>query len=1163
MDWLLCAKFTAFFILLVSLQCSCEWQIQANSGKDEKGKIIWKPLQLKRQKREWVVPPVHMGEEQDNTKRNPIAKVRSDIEIKQRITYTVSGPGVDRAPFGVFLINPRTGDLNVTAARIDREQIPMFYLTVRALNPNGGDVEKPLELRVRVMDINDNAPVFLQSIFVGSIAERSSANSIVMQITATDADEENTINSKIAYKIVSQDPSDPVMFIMNKYTGQVFTMTSTIDRETQSSYRIMVSGTDLDGNAGGQSGSCEADIKILDVNDNFPVLEYESYSVQIEENTLNDQLLIMKVFDADEMYSDNWIAVIEFVSGNEGGWFVTETNTQTNEVYLKVVKELDYEAMQSMNLGIVVVNRAAFHHSVISEYRAQMSTINVIVGNQMEGPSFQPNTQYITLPDGINRDDLISRILAKFTAIDMETGKPATNIVYMKGQDTENWLIIDSVTGEIKAINMLTADSPGVKNGTYTAEILAINPDLPDRTATATLVVNVPEGKAGCPTITVEKRPVCLDSRQVYITALNSDPATNAAPFTFELVSISPQTTGWTLQSFNSTTALLTGPSSLTASNITADIIVRDRNNVSCLNPWKIPLEVCECTDGRVCDAAKRASKNISLGPAAIGLMVLGFLALLLAPLLMLLCLCGPGAGTGFVPVAEGYDGACRPWGTEGAKPEDVDVTNMLISSGPEYSDFHNNYAVGAGQDLSAMGGAAAGGALAAAAGGAIIGGAGRGGTMREMTVYNGAGYGGGFSGESNMAGSVLGALPPSYKEGGAVNMAFVENYFAEKADAYANEDDSRPANDCLLIYDNEGVGSPAGSIGCCSFIADDLDDSYLDTLGSKFKTLAEICTGAEIEPTRIGDDQPRLIAPSTSVDNEISVRLDESYLNVNAAPPANVGSSNYISESSYSSSSNLQPARPITESFIPGNVVVTETYTTTESPFNPVVRAVEPRPHSNILVTERVVGSASGMQGGFPDVYDGSNVIVTERVVRPTSAMQGGFSDVYDGSNVFVTERVVGPTSAMQGGFSDVYDGSNVYVTERVVRPASGMQEILDFQNLAEGSSVVLRERTMTPSGSRQSNSLNIADCVDAQNVVVTERVIQPMSNVQVNRSHQDLGGGQNVIVTEKRVVSSPGMKRHMLSAEPLLQQSIASTSPTLARSKVTKYSTVQYTKK
>lgn len=40
----------------------------------------------------------------------------------------------------------------------------------------GQDLERPLELRVRVLDINDNPPVFSMATFVGQIEENSNAS---------------------------------------------------------------------------------------------------------------------------------------------------------------------------------------------------------------------------------------------------------------------------------------------------------------------------------------------------------------------------------------------------------------------------------------------------------------------------------------------------------------------------------------------------------------------------------------------------------------------------------------------------------------------------------------------------------------------------------------------------------------------------------------------------------------------------------------------------------------------------------------------------------------------------------------------------------------------------------------------------------------------------
>ena len=56
-------------------------------------------------------------------------------------------------------------------------------------------------------------------------------DTLVMKITATDADEPNTLNSKISYRIVSQEPANSPVFFLNKDTGEIYTTSITLDRE--------------------------------------------------------------------------------------------------------------------------------------------------------------------------------------------------------------------------------------------------------------------------------------------------------------------------------------------------------------------------------------------------------------------------------------------------------------------------------------------------------------------------------------------------------------------------------------------------------------------------------------------------------------------------------------------------------------------------------------------------------------------------------------------------------------------------------------------------------------------------------------------------------------------------------------------------------------------
>lgn len=55
------------------------------------------------------------------------------------------------------------------------------------------------------------------------------------------------------------------------------------------------------------------------------------------------EVLRIKAVDLDIIYTDNWLAVFEFVSGNEAGFFSITTDSKTNEgiIMIHKVKELD------------------------------------------------------------------------------------------------------------------------------------------------------------------------------------------------------------------------------------------------------------------------------------------------------------------------------------------------------------------------------------------------------------------------------------------------------------------------------------------------------------------------------------------------------------------------------------------------------------------------------------------------------------------------------------------------------------------------------------------------------------------------------------------------------------------------------------------------------
>ncbi|NXG53082.1 DSG2 protein, partial [Psilopogon haemacephalus] len=1079
--------------------------------------IVAHPSSLVRQKREWTVPPAFIREEEDNSYKNPIARIHSDLEdTGVVVTYTISGQGVTEPPYGLFVINGKTGDLNITG-RVDREKTPMLLLRGHALDKTGAKLEEPIDLPIKVVDINDNPPVFSHEVFVGSIEELSEAGTLVMRINATDADEPNNLNSKIAFRIVSQSPS--AAFSMNKDTGEVRVAKINLDRETQSSYSLVVEAKDRGGEVGGNAATCSLEIKILDVNDNLPVVQSSSFEGSIEENRANVEILRIKVFDKDEEFSDNWLANFSFVSGNEGGFFRIVTDAQTNEGILTAVKELDYEAMQSLNLGIVVTNKAEFHKSIKQSYKPQTIPIKINVINVREGLTFPGGTKVIEASERYQ----INQVIGQYQAFDEDTGKVAERVTYMKGRDAANWITIDSATGEIRLAKELDYESAHVVNGTYTFTILGVTTDSPRQTATGTVVIQVQDENDNCPVIANPLQTVCSDAKLVNVTAHDLDGYPYSDPFSFAVID-KPEGTAkeWIVVSSNGTSIQL-APQNLKPGRTEVPILIKDFQGLSCAQPQSVQLTVCTCGDEGVCKEKFIGAKSVGLGPGAVALIILAFLLLLLLPLLLLLCPCGSGA-KGFAAIPDHSEAMLRQWNSEGAAPQEKagPVLNFIPPTGLE-------------QSKGAASGALTAASAAAAAGMSAEETSAGGGSASQLREHRSTITKEGWEEQRHLlAGAQYGALAARGAEGmagveskavvagggggggvtvgaaGAMNEEFLRDYFHDKAVSFAEEDEAQAANDCLLVYSQGESSSPHGSIGCCSFIEGDLDDRFLDDLGDKFKTLAEICLGRQIN---VKDGGSR---------SEPSLGLKDAKSQFSAQQ------NSASSEQTFASGSRLQPVLPVhTGEDILSKQVVTETTFTSHSGQQDTPALPSARAPSNFTVTETSysAGAPARSTAVYLDPQIKENVVVTERVLAPASSLQG------------VVEIPVLPHR------------SNVVVTERMVKSEGAVPGALMVQDLPDTQYVVVRERERVLVPATEQSSLSIPASAEGHSVVVAAPGV-------LSRAEHAAGAG-------------PGRQEQVLITDSLLNQAgsslegLPSASTTLSKSsRVTKYSTVQYSR-
>lgn len=129
--------------------------------------------------------------------------------------------------------------------------------------------------------MNDNAPIFNQTVYTTSIAESAKVGSNVVRVFATD-DDSTKPNNQFLYRI---DSGAGDKFRIDFQTGEIIIeVGARLDRETRDIYSLNVSATDR--GAVSKTGHCVVDITVLDINDEPPIFTPAITTAFINEQSL-------------------------------------------------------------------------------------------------------------------------------------------------------------------------------------------------------------------------------------------------------------------------------------------------------------------------------------------------------------------------------------------------------------------------------------------------------------------------------------------------------------------------------------------------------------------------------------------------------------------------------------------------------------------------------------------------------------------------------------------------------------------------------------------------------------------------------------------------------------------------------------------------------------
>ncbi|KAM3939466.1 protocadherin-7 isoform 3-T3 [Leptodactylus fuscus] len=254
----------------------------------------------------------------------PIALVQvSDRDQGENgvVTCTVVGD----VPFQLKPASDSEGDQNKkkyflhTSAPLDYENIKEYNVIIVAVDSGSPSLSSNNSLLVKVVDTNDNPPVFSQPVVEVAFPENNVPGERVATVIATDADSGK--NAEIAYSL---EQSVAGVFSIHPDTGDI-TANIVLDREQTDRYEFKVVAKDK-GLPTTMQGTATVVVQVADRNDNDPKFMQDVFNFYVKENLQpNSPVGMVTVMDSDKGRNAEMSLFIE----EDNGIFSIENNTGT------------------------------------------------------------------------------------------------------------------------------------------------------------------------------------------------------------------------------------------------------------------------------------------------------------------------------------------------------------------------------------------------------------------------------------------------------------------------------------------------------------------------------------------------------------------------------------------------------------------------------------------------------------------------------------------------------------------------------------------------------------------------------------------------------------------------------------------------------------------
>ncbi|XP_052467839.1 cadherin-18 isoform X2 [Carassius gibelio] len=735
-----------------------------NQTKDGETEVHHRP------KRGWIWNQFFVLEEHIGPDAQYVGKLHSNSDKGDgSVRYILSGEGAG----SIFIINEAI-DLN----------------TNKPLEPES-------EFIIKVQDINDNAPKFLDGPFVTSVPEMSEVGTSVFQVTATDADDPTYGNSaRVVYSVLHGQP----YFSVDPKSGIIRTALADMDREAREHYSVVIQAKDMAGQVGGLSGSTTVNITLTDVNDNPPKFPQKNYQVFVPESAQVGKP-VGKIKANDEDIGINADIKYSILNPEGAGMFSISTDKDTREGVITLRKPLNYEKKKHYSLHIAAENMHLDpHFSYLGSFKDD-ATLKITVGDVDEPPVFSMDYYIMEVYENAKVGSEVGAV----TARDPDSKNSPVRYFIEQAEDKEVYFDIESISGVIRTTQLLDREDTPWHNIT----VMAREEDNPSLQSHVPVTVQVLDVNDNPPMINTEDEIIICESTRAgqviqTITAVDKDDFANGKGFSFSFPGGLPANPNFTIKDNEDSTASIIARRRrfhrLTQELYELAVVVWDDGEPVLSSTSTLALRVCSCQRGtrlKICQGeAFLSSAGLSTG----ALIAILLCVLILLAIVILFITLRRSKKEPLIISEEDIRENVVTYDDEGGGEEDTEAFDIIALRNPAAAEelkFRRD--------------------------------------VRPECIRP-------------RSSRRFGHHTPSSLD---IDEEMDIGEFIKQRVAEADQDTSVPPYDSLQTYAYEGQGSPAGSISSLgSAVAhSELDYNSLDDWGPKFEKMAELY-GEEVETT-------------------------------------------------------------------------------------------------------------------------------------------------------------------------------------------------------------------------------------------------------------------------------------------------------------------------